>query len=288
MTLQRPQWSPWQRDIISGSAAGIAALFVVYPLDTLRTRLQTSGRFSGPLDCAKKTLLEEGARGFYKGLMSPLFGQILYKSIIFGTLGSTTRLIHGDPSRPIPLHKFFVCASLAGGACCFVSTPIELVRSRLQVQYAEHITQGPRYSGVYQCVRDTFRAQGVRGIWKGLYITLCRDVPGVGIWCTTHEALRRRFLTQPDTPAWKKIGCGGMAGMAFWLSVFPLDVIKSNIQAQRHDQVSQVSGIAGTARLLFKEGGFFRFYRGVSVALVRGFGGSAVTFFTLQKVNELL
>jgi solute carrier family 25 (mitochondrial phosphate transporter), member 23/24/25/41 len=61
-----------------GATSGAFGASVVYPLNVLRTRLQTQGtsmhpaRYTGIWDVAQKTLKNEGPRGFYKGLVPNL------------------------------------------------------------------------------------------------------------------------------------------------------------------------------------------------------------------------
>ncbi|KAK7755884.1 hypothetical protein SLS62_002171 [Diatrype stigma] len=63
---------------IMGATSGAFGASVVYPLNVLRTRLQTQGtkmhpvRYTGIWDVANKTLRNEGVRGLYKGLMPNL------------------------------------------------------------------------------------------------------------------------------------------------------------------------------------------------------------------------
>lgn len=63
---------------IMGATSGAFGASVVYPLNVLRTRLQTQGtkmhpvRYTGIWDVANKTLHNEGVRGLYKGLMPNL------------------------------------------------------------------------------------------------------------------------------------------------------------------------------------------------------------------------
>lgn len=74
------------KSLLAGSASGVMAIAVVHPMDTIRTRLQTTSasQFRGAIDCATKTLAKEGVKGFYKGMAFPLCAQGLYKSIMFG------------------------------------------------------------------------------------------------------------------------------------------------------------------------------------------------------------
>ena len=56
------------RDVVSGSVGAIASTLVVHPLDTVRTRLQTTTaqRFTGAWHCARSTLRLEGVGALYK------------------------------------------------------------------------------------------------------------------------------------------------------------------------------------------------------------------------------
>lgn len=65
----------------ASASAGVLAAALDTPADTIKTRLQAGqGKYTGIVDCARKTWAEEGARGFGKGLVprvliiSPLFG----------------------------------------------------------------------------------------------------------------------------------------------------------------------------------------------------------------------
>lgn len=59
---------------LMGASSGAFGATVVYPLNVLRTRLQTQGtsmhpaRYTGIWDVAQKTYRNEGVRGMYKGL----------------------------------------------------------------------------------------------------------------------------------------------------------------------------------------------------------------------------
>lgn len=63
---------------IIGATSGAFGATVVYPVNVLRTRLQTQGTvmhpptYTGILDVARKTVRNEGVRGLYKGLMPNL------------------------------------------------------------------------------------------------------------------------------------------------------------------------------------------------------------------------
>eukprot|EP00250_Pteridium_aquilinum_P015099 c22376_g2_i1 orf=196-1221(+) len=61
-----------------GGLAGAVGATVVYPLDTIKTRLQAQsrkdGKYKDVLDCFRKVLLEEGLGSLYNGLVPQLLG----------------------------------------------------------------------------------------------------------------------------------------------------------------------------------------------------------------------
>ncbi|KAK4685412.1 hypothetical protein P7C73_g4738, partial [Tremellales sp. Uapishka_1] len=75
--IQREEISPlWS--VTYGAAAGYALWFSIYPIDVLKSKLQTdsldksSQKYKGLLDCAAKTWRAQGVNGFTGGLLPTL------------------------------------------------------------------------------------------------------------------------------------------------------------------------------------------------------------------------
>lgn len=76
------------KDIVCGSAAGIVGKYIEYPFDTVKVRLQSQPhnlplRYTGPLDCFKKSLAKDGFIGIYRGISAPLVGAAVETSTLF-------------------------------------------------------------------------------------------------------------------------------------------------------------------------------------------------------------
>lgn len=76
------------KDIICGSTAGIVGKYIEYPFDTVKVRLQSQPdnvplRYTGPLDCFKKSLQRDGFIGIYRGISAPLVGAAVETSTLF-------------------------------------------------------------------------------------------------------------------------------------------------------------------------------------------------------------
>jgi solute carrier family 25 carnitine/acylcarnitine transporter 20/29 len=72
---------PWQKKkdvaiwkfLLSGGCAGLMLWWPVYPIDVLKSKIQSDAldkpKFAGVVDCVKKTLASEGPKAFAKGLL---------------------------------------------------------------------------------------------------------------------------------------------------------------------------------------------------------------------------
>ena len=182
------------KDILAGTCAGVMSIIVCHPLDTIRVRLQTTTatRFTGVADVVRQTAAREGVLGFYKGMATPLVSQGVQKATMFFAFGGAKRrlapLFAMPAAGPPPLPFIAVCGAIAGAANACVAAPIELIRNRLQVQYHGARDKAlARYAGPVDCIRQTLREAGVRGLWSGALPMVYRDVPGVAAWYTGFE-----------------------------------------------------------------------------------------------------
>lgn len=88
--------------------------------------------------------------------------------------------------------------------------------------------------------------------------------------------------------ALKVLFCGGIAGVATWASVFPLDMIKTRLQAQTigdrspenqrllGSQSRQTLSTFQVAKEAYRAEGLKAFYRGLGICSVRAFIVNAV------------
>lgn len=198
-------------------------------------------------------------------MSSPVAGVAVVNAIIFGVYGQTQRCIP-DPEA---LHSHFIAGALAGIAQSPISSPIELAKTRMQLQ-----KNTGQFSGPLQCLMHTYRREGYRGVFRGFNITLLRETPSFGIYFLTYEALTRTSGSEPVSTLCMLLA-GGIAGSVSWTVSYPLDVIKSRIQAiDGH----RYSGMIDCLRQSIRTEGYSCLYRGLSSTILRAFPTNAVTF----------
>nr|XP_003705332.1 PREDICTED: mitochondrial basic amino acids transporter-like isoform X1 [Megachile rotundata] len=256
-------------DFLAGCLGGCAGIMVGYPLDTIKVHMQTQDyrkpKYKGNWHCFRTILAEESVAGFYRGMSSPVAGVAVVNAIIFGIYGQTQRHIP-DPDS---LRSHFIAGALAGIAQSPICSPIELAKTRMQLQ-----ASSSRFSGPAQCLWHTYQQEGYRGVFRGLNITFLREAPSFGTYFLTYEA-----LTRTSGPGAVSTPCmllaGGIAGSASWIISYPLDVLKSRIQAiDGH----RYNGMMDCLRQSIKTEGYSCLYRGLSSTILRAFPTNAITF----------
>ncbi|XP_014471271.1 PREDICTED: mitochondrial basic amino acids transporter-like isoform X2 [Dinoponera quadriceps] len=213
--------------------------------------------------------------GLYRGMTSPIAGVALVNSIVFGVYGHTQRHL----SEPDRLSTCFLAGASAGLAQTPVSSPIELAKTRMQLQSSSQGgSQGPM-----QCLRKIYRREGYRGVFKGLGITFLREGPSYGVYFVTYEMLTRTPSNQPIS-TFHMLLAGGLAGSASWVISYPVDVIKSRVQAESGNRYSSSWDCLKKS---VRAEGYTCLFRGLNSTILRAFPMNAATFTVVTWMFRL-
>lgn len=201
---------PVHARFIAGGVAGLCSQFCIYPLETLKTRIMSSQdgqQKSNTKHIAVKTIREMyrtgGARAFWPGLFLSLMGVFPYQALDMGIyetlkvsyLQSMDRENHakGLPpgaEKPHPnVLVLWMCGMVSGSVGATSVYPLNMIRTRLQAQgTAAHPY---RYNSAWDVASKTYKADGIRGFYKGLGPTLFKVVPSISISYAVYEFSKR-------------------------------------------------------------------------------------------------
>ncbi|MCJ1391820.1 S-adenosylmethionine transporter [Xylographa bjoerkii] len=265
--------SPFTRALIAGALAGTTVDLSLYPIDTLKTRLQSSAGFSST----------GGFRGIYAGVGSALIGSAPGAALFFVTYEATKSYFHSHPASPQtatwtdPL-THMAAASLGEIAACAVRVPTEVVKQRAQaVQFHSSLA-------ALQAILAQRRAVGVVGVWRELYrgwgVTVLREVPFTVIQFPLWEGLkewRRRRTGREGISALESGLFGSVAGAVAAGVTTPLDVLKTRMMLAR-----EKVGAGEMARRMLRDGGAGVFFKGMGPRVVWIAVGGAVFLGSYQ------
>ncbi|KAM5539366.1 hypothetical protein V8D89_006818 [Ganoderma adspersum] len=274
-------------ELIAGSVGGAAQVIVGHPLDTVKTRAQIAPKamFKGPMDILTQTLRNEGFFALYKGMASPLMGIAGVNSLLFAAYGASKRLI--SPFPHLSLKEIAAAGALAGAINAVLASPVEMFKVRMQGQYGQ-----PGDKKLRAVVSEMWSEWGFRkGIMRGYWVTVAREIPAYAGFYAGFEFSKRKFGERygKQIPVWALLASGSMGGISYWLSCYPLDVIKSRIQLRATPpEGTPVQYIARELRAVVAEGGASGLFRGLTPSLLRSIPAAAATFAAFEITREYL
>jgi len=304
-------------DILPGVSGGVARIMVGQPFDTIKTRLQVLGKgtigaagmppemvYTSGMDCVRKMFKAEGPTSLYKGTVAPLLGNMLLLGIHFPTFNKTrAHLEAGDAPGTFTPWKILAAGAAAGAAGSVVSSPTELIRTKMQMVRKNNIlaqikgsaagglNPEENYKGNWDCAKKILRNHGLRGIYSGYLSTLLRDMQGYAWFFFGYEAtihyLAGPGKTKADLDYSQVMLAGVMAGFGLWGSMFPIDTIKSKIQA---DSLSkpEFKGTMDCIRRSVAIEGYGGLWRGVTAALWRAIPVNAAIFLAVEGTRQVI
>jgi solute carrier family 25 carnitine/acylcarnitine transporter 20/29 len=288
-------------DIFAGTIAGINVTLVGHPFDTLKVRLQTQPTvnpiYNGLVDCFKKTIKWEGVSGLYKGVSSPLIGQMFFRANMFFAFGESKRYFSENGKRKIKAHEYFYAGSIAWGWGAMVECPIDFFKTQMQIQIIKAKMNPdikPEFNGMIDCCKKVININGIKGAYQGFIPHLMRNIPAGAVHLGTFENIRSYYSNKLHVPVSElpitiTMFSGSVGGVLFWLLFFPLDVVKSAYQGDSpYKDKKRFMGIMDTYSKLYQEGGYKRFFRGLSPCMLRAVPANAILLLTSSYLSEHL
>ncbi|OAA59550.1 NADPH oxidase [Niveomyces insectorum RCEF 264] len=238
------------------------------------------------------------------GAAAPVLGYGALNALLFVSYRQAEAVLTTAPTSTPSLTTTWLAGAVAGLATWVVSAPTELIKCRAQLAGSVpsaattaaatttvstplvSSSSPPSSSSSWAVARRVWRTAGIRGFFLGGTVTALRDSVGYGFYFWSYklatDAWREAVYpslsssSAPTPPsAAATLLCGGLAGIVTWASVFPLDVIKTRVQAQAWDAPQRQSTWA-VARQAYRTGGAGVFFRGLGVCSARAFVVNAV------------
>ena len=192
------------------------------------------------------------------------------------------------------LSNEFLSGCITGALQTVLSSPIDFVKIQLQLQaVGERTTKcHKRVQGPFDVLYYFYKKNGFTGCFRGFTITLIRDCPSYGVYFATNyyfcELFKKDEKTEDSLSHISLLIAGGFAGTVSWGICYPIDVLKTLIQAEGYLPHGKYKSILDCAKIVYIQGGVLAFTRGLSTTLLRAFPVNAVVFLTVSLVTRKL
>ncbi|KAJ1761924.1 hypothetical protein GGF48_002695 [Coemansia sp. RSA 921] len=289
---------------ISGAGSSALALFLIYPLDTIKTRLQVQTRsqddeeaMRSPADAVRKIVMNEGVGGLYAGLTANLVNQLINGFVYFYAYSTVRKLALRTASsdgKTLATAIELAVGALAGMCNQLITLPIGVVATRQQTAHALE-----RESWV-DTVRGILRTEGVQGLWAGFRpaMLLCAN-PAItyGAFEKAKSLLLRNRANQFLSSA-EAFWVGALAKTLATIVTYPYIMAKVRLQWRpSKDEMAAAGGqdIAYTSsadvlQKVLRREGVAGWYRGMQTQIIKAVITQALMLmikesFTMQTVR---
>ncbi|KAI9250263.1 carrier protein [Sporodiniella umbellata] len=244
------------QNALAGALAGIAEHCVMYPIDSIKTRMQV---ISSAPTTITQTSTTARMLNLWKGVNSVLVGAGPAHALHFATYEFCKDYFGANLTQGH--HPF---ATAAAGACATIAhetvmNPFDVVKQRMQLKDSA-------YRSVRECAKSVYAKEGIRAFYMSLPITLVMSVPFQSIQFATYEFFRETLSKEHYDPK-AHLMAGALAGAVASSITTPMDVVKTLLQTSGNSQDARIRSVTGfkEASIIIMERhgirGFFRGFR---------------------------
>lgn len=277
-------------EAVAGFCAGAVGTIFGYPLDVVKTRMQTSQL--GIVPTIRAIAADGGVASFYIGIASPLLSLTILNTMNFALYNHMCRFygVNKKMSDHEGPNSFFGNYAIAGASVgpfsAFISTPFELVKTQMQLQRK---SSNGHHMGSVSMARYIVMNHGIKYLFQGHAVNTAREVAFLGTYFMVYENLKKLFVDKFQFIGTVAIPiAGGISGATGWAISFPLDNVKSNIQGAVLGDGQMKPKAFEVAKSLIATKGFRGLYSGVLPSIMRSFIVSATRFSVYESCLEAL
>ncbi|NXN96824.1 SAMC protein, partial [Rhinopomastus cyanomelas] len=255
----------------AGGIAGVCVDLILFPLDTVKTRLQSPQGF----------WKAGGFRGIYAGVPSTAIGSFPNAAAFFITYENVKSILHHGSTPYLTPATHMVAASLGEVVACLIRVPSDVVKQRAQVS--------PSLSTL-QILSHTLYHEGIQGLYRGYRSTVLREIPFSLVQFSLWESLKDLWSRKRGhvVDSWQSAVCGAFAGGFAAAVTTPLDVAKTRITLAKAGSTTAEGNVLAALGNIWRTEGLSGLFAGVVPRMAAISLGGFIFLGTYEKTRQLL
>ncbi|XP_072213166.1 mitoferrin-1 [Excalfactoria chinensis] len=279
--------------MLAGAVAGIMEHSVMYPVDSVKTRMQSlqpdpKAQYRSVYEALKKMILTEGFWRPLRGINVTMLGAGPAHAMYFACYEKMKKSLsdtiqHGGNSH--------LANGIAGSMATLlhdaVMNPAEVVKQRMQMFNSP-------YKSVWQCVRTVQKTEGFGAFYRSYTTQLTMNIPFQAIHFITYEFMQERVNPHREYHPLSHVCSGAVAGAVAAAATTPLDVCKTLLNTQENTALSSLnitghlSGMANAFRTVYQLGGIAGYFRGVQARVIYQIPSTAIAWSVYEFFKYFL
>ncbi|KFV65262.1 Mitoferrin-1, partial [Dryobates pubescens] len=281
--------------MMAGAVAGIMEHTVMYPVDSVKTRMQSlqpdpKAQYRSVYEALKRIVLTEGFWRPLRGINVTMLGAGPAHAMYFACYENLKKSLSDTLQQGGNSHlanEAFLCACVCPAWCWLCPSPGAVVKQRMQMFNSP-------YKSVLACVRTVQRTEGFGAFYRSYTTQLTMNVPFQAIHFITYEFMQVQINPHRDYNPQSHIVSGAVAGAVAAAATTPLDVCKTLLNTQENVALSSVnisghlSGMVNAFKTVYQLGGLPGYFRGVQARVIYQMPSTAIAWSVYEFFKYFL
>ncbi|XP_071986760.1 mitoferrin-2 [Engystomops pustulosus] len=288
-----PEGSTVTTHMLAGAVAGIMEHCLMYPVDCVKTRMQSlqpdpAARYRNVMEALSKIVRTEGFWRPMRGMNVTATGAGPAHALYFACYEKLKKTL-SDVIRPGGN------SHIANGAAGCVATllhdaamnPAEVIKQRMQMYNSP-------YRRVTDCMRAVWRNEGAGAFYRSYTTQLTMNIPFQAIHFMTYEFLQEKLNPQRRYNPSSHMLSGACAGAVAAAVTTPLDVCKTLLNTQESvalnslNMSGHITGMANAFRTVYQIGGLTAYFRGVQARVIYQMPSTAIAWSVYEFFKYII
>ncbi|XP_019322471.2 mitoferrin-1 isoform X1 [Panthera pardus] len=277
----------------AGAMAGILEHSVMYPVDSVKTRMQSlnpdpKAQYTSVYGALKKIIRTEGFWRPLRGLNVMVMGAGPAHAMYFACYENMKRTLNAAFHHQGNSH---LANGIAGSMATLlhdaVMNPAEVVKQRMQMYNSPH-------RSALSCVWTVWRTEGVGAFYRSYTTQLTMNIPFQSIHFITYEFLQEQVNPHRGYNPQSHIISGGLAGALAAAATTPLDVCKTLLNTQENMALNlanisgRLSGMANAFRMVYQLNGLPGYFKGMQARVIYQMPSTAISWSVYEFFKYFL
>ncbi|GFQ95056.1 mitoferrin-1 [Trichonephila clavata] len=270
---------------MAGALTGLVEYSLMYPIDLMKTRMQTlrpysKANYGSVFGGLLKIKLEEGGSRLFRGMSLPLVASIPAHAIYYSSYEKMKRILSGTEFGTQNPFAQAAAGVIAITNHNIVMNPADVVKQRMQVY-------GSPYRSSVHCLKTILHKEGIKALYRSLPTQMAIDAPYGALHFVIYEACQNILNQSRAFDPLSHILSGALAGGCAAAATTPLDVCRTLLNTQEGAVLGETSGtkIRGLPHALvtvYKMNGIWGFTRGMKPRVMHHVPSTAICWFVYE------